>query len=544
MANLIRLLVQQGTITQANGQALIAQAETEARVASTALAAAPPAPGSVRVGYVPQVVRDEIRDEIKAELAQTAQSSGALTRDQLPGWINRVALSGDIRFRSQSELYSGSNATGLIDFAAFNRTGPIDINPVIPFSTYPLLNTRRDQWNRLRLRARLGLQATLTEGVSAGVRVATGNDNGPVSTNQILGGGFSKKDIWLDQAYFTLRPTDWAALTFGRSPNPFLSTELLFDDDLNFDGVSVTVGREDMFADNLNVSLVGGAFPLGFGDDDFPSNGFTKPDVDTKWLFSGQVRAEWEFAARSRVRFGAAYHSFANIQGDLSTPCATYQGPFVQCSTDPDRPLFLQKGNTLFRLRQIALDPANPSNASQPQFAGLTFDYDILDLNAEAEIAVGDERSLTISGNYLRNLSYDRSEICRNGEAGAPLNNLGTIGDVGVCTTPGTGETADQFESSGTGWRAAALFGHRSFTRRGNWHVFGGYQRLGPDAVLDSLTDTDFHLGGTNAKGYFIGGSIAAFDNVVLSGRWLSANEVFGPPLAIDVLQIDLSVEF
>src|SRR3546814_10764910 len=50
-----------------------------------------------------------------------------------------------------------------------------------------------------RLRARLGMKAVIAPQWTAGIRIGTGSDNNPVSTTQTLGGGFGKKDIWLDQ---------------------------------------------------------------------------------------------------------------------------------------------------------------------------------------------------------------------------------------------------------------------------------------------------------------------------------------------------------
>ena len=73
------------------------------------------------------------------------------------------------------------------------------------------------------------------------------------------------------------------------------------------------------------------------------------------------------------------------------------------------------------------------------------------------------------------------------------------------------------------------------------WNVSVGYKYLEPDAVPDAFTDSDFHLGGTNARGFIVGGSLGLFDNTWLTARWLSANEVYGPPMAIDVVQLDLN---
>jgi hypothetical protein len=62
--------------------------------------------------------------------------------------------------------------------------------------------------------------------------------------------------------------------------------------------------------------------------------------------------------------------------------------------------------------------------------------------------------------------------------------------------------------------------------------------------VLDAFTDSDFHLGGTNAKGWILGGKYGLLENTYISARYLSADEIEGPPLGIDVLQLDLVSEF
>ena len=79
---------------------------------------------------------------------------------------------------------------------------------------------------------------------------------------------------------------------------------------------------------------------------------------------------------------------------------------------------------------------------------------------------------------------------------------------------------------------------------RGDWNVTAGYRYIQPDAVIDAFNDHDFHQGGTNAKGYYILVNYFFANNAWLSGRWFSANEVYGPPLAIDVMQLDLNAAF
>ncbi|MDI4239613.1 putative porin, partial [Bradyrhizobium sp. Arg237L] len=64
------------------------------------------------------------------------------------------------------------------------------------------------------------------------------------------------------------------------------------------------------------------------------------------------------------------------------------------------------------------------------------------------------------------------------------------------------------------------------------------------DATLDAFADSDFGLGGTNLKGYFLGANVGLSENVWASMRWLSANNIAGSPYAVDVLLVDLNAKF
>jgi len=319
-----------------------------------------------------------------------------------------------------------------------------------------------------------------------------------------------------------------------------MSTELLYDADLKFDGVAGAVNAGRMFGGDFDLILRGGAFPLDFGDADFPSTNPEKRKHVQKYLFSAQAEASAKIADSIDVRVAAAYHSFENVEGRLSEPCFTSRGSGIICSTDHLRPFFLRKGNTLSPLRQIFTFTADEA---QPQFFGLVFDYNILNVNASVRFPITDNLPFTLTGDYVKNLAFRRREVCRYGLLSQPVNNLGTTpqgGDGDVCVTT----NATPFVGGDMGWQAFATVGPAKPRKAGEWNVFGGYRYLESDAVLDSLADSDFHGGGTNAKGYFLGGGLALFDNVTIGGRWMSANEVSGEPLAIDVLQLDLEVAF
>ena len=79
---------------------------------------------------------------------------------------------------------------------------------------------------------------------------------------------------------------------------------------------------------------------------------------------------------------------------------------------------------------------------------------------------------------------------------------------------------------------------------KGDWLAFAGYKYIEPDAMPDGYNDSSFHLGGTNARGYFLGAAYAFEKNVYGQLRWSSSKEVYGAPLSIDVLQLELNARF
>lgn len=527
--NLIRLLVQQGVLKQEQADGLIAQAEREAqqaRQANTAVAAGPAAtPGDVRVQYVPAIVRDQIRDQVKAEVMATAKQENWAQPNTFPDWVSRISFDGDIRLRDESRYYSGSNSNEIVDFAKLNDKGPYDVNPNSSTNLPPLLNTREDRENLFRLRARLGMKAQVAENWTAGIRIGTGSDNNPVSTTQTLGGGFGKKDIWLDQGYLTWKATDDLTLTGGRIANPFFSTDMLYSTDLNFDGVAAIFNHKL----NRDWGLFGtvGAFPVEYTNDTSTSNGFDKEESDNKWLYGAQIGANWAINSNHRLKGALAYYRFDDIEGQRSGACEPWAGA-PGCDSDGSRVAFMQKGNSVFLLRDITPNPLNPAATAQPQFVGLASEFNLLDLNLVLDADLP-ENSLRSQANYIHNLGYDEGEMRKRSE-GQIVNNLDSNGEL---------------ESGANAWMVQFTLGNSlELAKQGDWNLFAGYKYIQPDALPDGFNDSSFHLGGTNAKGYFLGGNYGLAKNVFATGRWLSSEAVYGAPFDIDVLQLEINTRF
>ncbi|SDX45210.1 putative porin [Lysobacter enzymogenes] len=529
---LIDLLVAKGVLTRGQADDLIAEASASAAAHPAPAVAAQPAyqtaPGAVVVPYVPEVVRQQIKDELRAEVVQQAKSEGWAAPNALPEWTQRISFYGDLRARAEDVLNDGENYREFPNFAALNAGSGYDVaDPVA--NPVPYVNTTKNR-GRMRLRARLGMHAQISDWVEADLRLASGSDRSPVSTNQTLGAGgnLSKYSLWLDRAYVRLKPTAWLSADIGRTPNPFWTSELLFDNDLNFDGVAAQASfrHSSDFKSFVNV----GAFPVFNTDFDFGSTQeLDKESSRDKWLYGAQAGFDWAFADDMSLKAGLGYFLFDKLNGQFSSPCLAPTSKDV-CDTDLSRPQFQQFGNTMFSIRNIVPAQGAP-NGPQLQYFGYASEFGVANLHAALEIARFDPVKIVIEADVVKNLKYDAKRI----RALGPLNNFKPTFDPAA-----TGV----FDGGDMGYYINLLVGQPKIEKAWDWNASIGYKRLESDAVPDAFTDSDFHLGGTNARGFIVGGALGLARNTWLGLRWLSANEVTGQPYSVDVVQLDLNTQF
>lgn len=562
--NLVNLLVSQGVLNDEQAAALIKQAEDEAYVsreaardatakadeaakAASAAASAASPPGSKRVSYVPEIVKRQLREDLRKEVMTQARAEGWASPGTYPEWASRIRLSGDFRGRWEAIFHpsGGYNSVGqLYDFNSINTGSPYDLS-LSNLIGAPNYNTTQDR-NRTRLRARLGVDIDLYEGFTAGMRIATGSDNSPLSTNQTLGssgGNFSKYAIWLDRAFVKFEPfksprldpfgsPESVRVTFGRFDNPFWSpTDLVWHKDLGFDGIALQY--KEQLSPGFTPFFVAGAFPIFNTALDFSStNDVQKLKSDDKYLFGGQLGLGVQLAENIKATFSAGMFDFSNVKGKLSSPCNIQR--FANCDTDALRPSFAQKGNTYMALRDV-IPPDGYSGGpfSNPQFFGLASQYRPAVFSGRLEFAHFNPISVILDGEFVWNSAFDRDAISRTA-----INNRGPVANSSDPSSLGV------FEGGNIGWLGRMTVGQTKLAKFGDWNAHIGYKYLESDAVMDAFADSDFGLGGTNLKGYFVGGSLALSSNVWTSARWMSANAIAGVPYAVDMFQLDLNAKF
>ncbi len=545
--NLIKQLVKQGILTEKMAAEMIKQAETESsQQVVEAKAVAPvvekevvPA-DEVRVAYVPDFVKDEIRQQVRTELKnevvgdvmQQAKKEKWGLPGALPEWVNRFKLSGDIRLREQSSFMASNNSINgtYIDYAAINTNGGNANNQ----NTF--VNTQ-DGRNQGRERVRLGIDVKITDDIDAGMRLATGNITNPVSTNQTMGITGQKYAFNLDRAFLRYNAVNddkfnWLTVMGGRTPNPFFTggSEVVWDEDLSFEGVMGTV-RHKLSTDGLEnaagakgpmVYATGGMFPLQ------SSVGLSSRD---KWLFGGQTGLDWGFDNQDSLKVGAAYYDYRNITGKVDPQLNNcgYSNPLA-CNSSAEVmqsvPQFMQYGNTLTPV----------SNTATGSLYGLASNYRILNFNALYDLALFSPHHLKFSADFAKNIGFNSNEI-KNRYPGGTFVTGGAL--------------KNSLNSAGTyAWQVRAELGWPKVDVAGHWSVFSLYKYVGSDAVLDAYTDSDFHiggslnLGGTNVKGWVVGGNYGLMKNLWLTGKWFSGSMITGPQYNVDLMQLDINTHF
>ena len=524
--NLIRLLVEQGVIKQEVADEMIRKAEAKAKASqqqaqekSGQPEAGEPKKGEVRVTYVPEHVKREIRDQLRQEVVGQAKKERWGDVNAVPEWVSRFKMEGDIRLREQADFFGDSNAPA----PNFQANGQL------------IDNTTEDSLHRERVRMRLGINANVTKGVDLGLRLTTGNVNGvgvtgdfvgigsPVSTLQTFGTYNSKFSFVLDQVFLKLAPWDPLTVTVGRFPNPFfvgtvgniytgplpkgphtiptagvVHTDLLWDVDLNFEGLAVNLQPWLKEERVIKPFFNAGVFPLQ------EVNRSETVKAKDKWFYGAQAGFEWAPPdTDTKIRVGAAYFDFSNVAG-MRNP------NFGDTLFNQSAPLFRQKGNSLFNID----NDGNPTT----NLWGLAADYKIANLTIVADYSK--YRPIHIIGtlDFARNVGYDEGKIlARTGQNIRPEVNA---------------------------YQARLTVGYPVISERHQWQVFGFYRRSERDSMLDAFTDSNYLLGGTNHKGYTIQGLYGVAHNTWLGLRYMSYDHISGLPLAIDTVNLDLNARF
>ncbi|MEP6811253.1 MAG: putative porin, partial [Chthoniobacterales bacterium] len=189
-----------------------------------------------------RILTDQEAEEVRSELTRDAATTSA-GKLKLSTPLTELEIYGDTRVRYEVRTAEAG--------------APDAITPL----------GEHTQRNRARYRLRLGIRGTLADDWFFGLRLETSSN--PRSTNVTFGddsssGPFAKTSdgINVGQAYLGYKGFHDVTLTAGRMPNPLVTTSMLWDNDINPEGVA------EQWKHTFNLNVGGGSSTAATSDKD------------------------------------------------------------------------------------------------------------------------------------------------------------------------------------------------------------------------------------------------------------------------------------
>lgn len=202
------------------------------------------------------LISDQEAEDLRAELVRDFTANTSAGKLNLSSAVSEFKLSGDIRLRQQFETQAPQNTS--------------------------LSNDR----SRTRFRFRLNGDAVLQKGWGAGFALETGQaaDSG----NQTFENGGDDYNLYLARAYVSYQLNDNWLFVGGKQRNPFYTTDLVWDSDINPQGVTEIYSRA--IGDGKNTLELRAGQILMDDNNEFISG----PSGNDAWLFAQQaVYTHW-----------------------------------------------------------------------------------------------------------------------------------------------------------------------------------------------------------------------------------------------------------
>ncbi len=233
----------------------------------------------------------------------------------MPAWADGLKFGGDFRLR-----YEG----------IYDRRG------VHPFALVVDPNGRRrwvesgfrsrdpDDRSRFRYQLRFGFEKAITEELTMGVRLASG-DGFATSRNRTMGNGFTPDNIWIDQAYLKYQPSAVPGLTIlgGKHPNNWdvAGAGIMWDTDVTPEGLQI---RYDL---KCTETLSGWAqaeyLTIIENDSLLLADGHWASEVDA---LAYQIGAKADLTEGVSLTGALSYYDFMNVESPTALGLANWGG--------------------------------------------------------------------------------------------------------------------------------------------------------------------------------------------------------------------------
>ena len=334
--------------------------------------------------------------------ANSAQPDDSTQPQTAPRAQNVQAGSSDERIRNLERQIKG--------------LGPISFSGDVRVRAEPFFGGPTDQSldrARARIRARFNAIADLGSQFRAGITLATGDLNDPISTNANVTGFYVRKPVALDQAFVEFSPSAFKPLTLtaGKFRYPWFNTELTWDKDLNPEGAAESLGFKINTPVLKRIALVG--FQLPFAE--IAGTSSTNKRISQQITYGGQFQAAFAFGSRVTLN---AYSGFYDFRGSdaiaLGLSRASSKNPQtplsgllpINASSPIQNSLYVTTASTIVTVGGTAY-PTGVNSVTNAQFGSK---FALFDNLAKIDIDTGNARlPISFIGDYVQN-----TEACAN----------------------------------------------------------------------------------------------------------------------------------
>jgi hypothetical protein len=414
------------------------------------------------------VLTEKEAEGITADLAKDAASSPA-AKIQVGDWVKELKLSGDLRLRNQWDERDPMLLTN-------RRLGPQD--PHI----------QRDRW---RFRLRLNADFKLAGNFFGGVQLSTSDNRAADSKNATYTGGYDLYNIYISRAFLGWIPEPGLTFIGGKQANPFYTTDLVYDIDIEPAGLVERIDFHKFFnltfgepiaaegkegkappaapaaGNSLELSLIAGQF-IAFNNN----------------ANSGNTQLKWD-AYQFQQQLLAKLHIGDKLTLTWAPGFIAYDDAAVGATAVDSKGNLVPPTNTSFNGGQ-------PQNNSQP--------FPITQRDLLILLAPGDI-TYKIYGKPLSlywDFAYNLEGNDRFNRDYGPL--FSHYFFVGKSSTPSFGGRVKPSFSDNLAWLVGLKFGENK--KAGDFSISADYRQQGISSLDPNINNSNFHFSNLNSEGW------------------------------------------
>ena len=355
----------------------------------------------------------QLRTSTEEALASAAQAQqSAEQAEQVATHASSATEEVKTSFAKQQQ----ANAKHLQNMEArLKQIGPFNFSGDLRLRAEPFFGGPADQSqvrNRMRFRLRVNASAKLNDDINAGLTLASGDINDPISANQTTNQFYTRKAIAIDKAFVNYNPHQFKPLTLtgGKFAYPWYNTELTWDRDLNPEGVAQTLAFDLNSPVLKRIALVG--FELPFAE--VAGTSVNNKSIVQSAVYGGQLQTTWQFAPW--LKFGAYsgfynYHNadpiaLAIAKANLKNPTTPLSGALPLVATGFQNSVLTTTQSGIVTVNGTPIS-TGVKTVTDSQFAS---QFGLFDNLARFDIQTPSKRwPITLIGDYVQN-----TQACAN----------------------------------------------------------------------------------------------------------------------------------